>query len=130
MKVIVLSAGYGTRLYPLTKNKPKMLLPIAERPMIDYTIEKLNHVEEIDEYLVVTNHRFSDQISQWARSAPTDRPVRVIDDGTLSNDDRMGAVGDIRCVLGKAAVEEEYLVVASDNLFEFDPCKLVSIPLW
>lgn len=126
MKVIVLSAGYGTRLYPLTKNKPKMLLPIAERPMIDYTIEKLNDVEEIDEYLVVTNHRFADQISEWAGSAPTDRPVKVIDDDTFSNDDRIGAIGDIRCVLGEENITEEYLVIASDNLFEFDPGALVA----
>ena len=122
----MLSAGYGTRLYPLTKNKPKMLLPIAERPMIDYTIEKLNCVEEIDEYLVVTNHRFADQISEWAGSAPTDRLVRVIDDGTTSNDDRVGAIGDIRCVLARAEITEEHLVVASDNLFEFDPVTFVA----
>ena len=71
MKAIVLAAGYGTRLYPLTKDKPKMLLPIAERPMIDHTIERLDEVEEIEEYLIVTNHRFVDQISEWANSAPT-----------------------------------------------------------
>ena len=127
MKAIVLAAGYGTRLYPLTKNKPKMLLPIAERPMIDYTIEKLNAVEEIEEYFVVTNHRFADQISKWAASAPTTKPVKVIDDGTMDNDDRLGAIDDIRYVLGKADIMEEHLVVASDNLFEFDVNAFVSV---
>ncbi len=127
MKAIVLAAGYGTRLYPLTKDKPKMLLPIAERPMIDHTIERLNEVEEIGEYLVVTNHRFADQISEWADSAPTTRPIRVIDDGTMDNDDRLGAIDDIRYVLGEAEIMEEHLVVASDNLFEFDIDAFVSI---
>ncbi len=127
MKAIVLAAGYGTRLYPLTKNKPKMLLPIAERPMINYIIERLNAVEEIGEYLVVTNHRFADQISEWAASAPANKPVRVIDDGTIDNNDRLGAIGDIRYVLGKAEIVEEHLVVASDNLFEFDINAFVSV---
>lgn len=127
MKAIVLAAGYGTRLYPLTKDKPKMLLPIAERPMIDHTIERLNEVEEIGEYLVVTNHRFADQISEWADSAPTTKPIRVIDDGTMNNDDRLGAIDDIRYVLGEAEIMEEHLVVASDNLFEFDVNAFVSV---
>ncbi len=119
MKAIILAAGYGTRLYPLTKDRPKMLLEVAGRPMIDHIVEKLDEVEELDEYYVVTNHRFADQITAWAKNAPTSRPVRVFDDGTTSNEDRLGAIADIRFVLGKAEVLDEHLVVAGDNLFRF-----------
>lgn len=125
MKAIVLAAGYGTRLYPLTKDKPKMLLPIAGRPLIDYMIEKLDAVDEISEFLVVTNHRFAEVLSKWADSAPTDKPIRIIDDGTMSNEDRLGAIDDIRYVLGDAEVTEDHLVVAGDNLFGFDPNSLL-----
>lgn len=127
MKAIILAAGYGTRLYPLTKDRPKMLLPVAGRPMIDYTIESLDMVDEIDEFMVVTNSRFAEPISEWASSAPTDKPVRVFDDCTSTNEDRLGAIDDIRFVLGKAEVLEEHLVVASDNLFEFDPRDFVAL---
>jgi glucose-1-phosphate thymidylyltransferase len=126
VKAIILAAGYGTRLYPLTKNKPKMLLPIAERPMISHIVNNLDRVDEIDQYIVVTNHQFYNQICAWASGLQARRPIRVIDDGTVSNEDRLGAISDIRYVLGEAEIEEEHIVIAGDNLFDFDLADFVS----
>jgi glucose-1-phosphate thymidylyltransferase len=126
MKAIILAAGYGTRLYPLTKNKPKMLLPIGGKAMIDYIVENLNAVDEINGYYVVTNDRFHAQMSDWAESCPATKPIQVINDGTTSNDDRLGAIDDIRYVLGEAEIVEDHLVVAGDNLFDFDLNSFVS----
>ena len=123
----MLAAGYATRLRPLTDEIAKPLLPLAGRPMLDYLYEKIAAVEEVDELHVVTNSRFAADFRAWA--AEGQRPLRVIvhDDGTTSNDDRLGAIGDVRFVLEDAQLEgEDLLIVAGDNLFDFDLRELVS----
>jgi len=121
LKALVLAAGYATRLRPLTDLVAKPLLPLAGRPMLDYLYEQIAGVDEIDELHVVTNSRFAPDFRVWAESVERPLAVAVHDDGTSTNEDRLGAIGDIRFVLEHAGLEgEDLLVVAGDNLFEFD----------
>jgi len=116
VKAIILAAGYATRLYPLTKTLAKPLLPVGGRPMLDYLLDRLREADAIDEIHVVTNHKFADAFADWART----RDVRVHDDGTASEDERLGAIGDIAFVIEQAGLEDEDLfVVAGDNLFDY-----------
>jgi len=115
LKALVLAAGYATRLSPLTDSFPKMLLPLAERPMLDYLVDRLREVGEIEEIHLVTNARFATAFADWA---PDD--VTVHDDGTTSNEDRLGAIGDIAFALERGGLEgEDLLVVAGDNLIGY-----------
>ena len=117
MKTIVLAAGYATRLYPLTKTVAKPLLPVGGRPMIDHLLDRIREVDEVDGVHVVTNHKFAASFSRWAEGQ---EGLEVHDDGTTSDDDRRGAIGDISFVIEQAGLEgEDILVVAGDNLFDF-----------
>ena len=104
MKAIILAGGYATRLRPLTTDLSKCLLPIGGRPMVDWILDRVEEVEEIDGVHVVTNSRFARDFEHWAMSK---RGVTVHDDGTTSNDDRLGAIGD------------DVIVIAGDNLFDY-----------
>ena len=116
MKAIILGAGYATRLYPLTQNVSKMLLPLAGRPMLDYLLDRIREVDELEAVHLVTNHKFAASFLEWAEP----RGVQVHDDGTTSEDVRLGAVGDIQFVVDRAGLaHEDLLVVAGDNLFDF-----------
>ncbi|NLM77806.1 MAG: nucleotidyltransferase family protein [Ruminococcaceae bacterium] len=118
MKAIILAAGYATRLYPLTRNKPKPLLPIGQRPMIDYLIDQAETIPGLDDIIVISNHRFVDQFKEWAagRSA-THVPITILDDGTDTAENRLGAVGDIQFCIEQCALDDDLLVMAGDNLF-------------
>jgi len=116
MKALVLAAGYATRLYPLTLDKPKALLEVGGRPMLDYVLERLQAMD-VDETIVVTNAKFAPHFEEWAR---TKSNVSVVNDGTSSNDDRLGAIGDIGFVVEQRSVDEDLVVVAGDNLFADD----------
>ncbi|MBF0253732.1 MAG: nucleotidyltransferase family protein [Candidatus Omnitrophica bacterium] len=118
MKTVVLAAGYATRLYPLTQDKPKALLPVGKKLLLDHLLGKLGGVPEMDEVVLVTNHRFAGQFSDWAKSNPCPCPIRVLDDGTTSNDNRLGAVGDLQFAIREAGLKEDLMVLASDNLFD------------
>lgn len=123
MKALILAAGYATRLYPLTKAVAKPLLPLAERPMLDYLLDRIREVAEIDATHVVTNHKFADAFAEWAAT----RNVVVHDDGTTSEDDRLGAIGDIAFVVERAGLaDDDLLVVAGDNLFDYSLADCVS----
>ena len=116
MKAVILAAGYATRLRPLTDDVPKHLLPVGGRPMLDWVLDRVREVEEVDAIHLVTNSRFADAFARWA--AP--QRVCVHDDGTTSNEDRLGAVGDLRLVIGEAQLgDDALLVLAGDNLFDF-----------
>jgi glucose-1-phosphate thymidylyltransferase len=120
MKTIVLAAGYATRLYPLTENRAKGLLPVGGRPMLDWIADKVDEVDAVDELHVVTNARFAADIAAWARSRQGRLTPVAHDDGTTSNDDRLGAIGDIAFTVERGGLEgDDLLVVAGDNLFEF-----------
>jgi glucose-1-phosphate thymidylyltransferase len=115
MKALILAAGYATRLGPLTASFPKMLLPLAERPMLDYLLDRIREVGEIEEIHLVTNSQFAPIFREWA---PED--VTVHDDGTTSNEDRLGAIGDIAFTIERAELHgADLLVVAGDNLIGY-----------
>jgi glucose-1-phosphate thymidylyltransferase len=117
VKAIVLAAGYATRLYPLTLDRPKALLDVGGRPMLDRVLERLLAIGEIDETVVVTNAKFAPQFETWSVDK---RQVTVVNDGTVSEDDRLGAIGDIGFVLDLLRIDDDVVVVAGDNLFGAD----------
>lgn len=119
MKAIILAAGYATRLYPLTRNKPKALLPIGGKPIINYIVEQMETLEELDEIYVVTNSRFAAQFREWAANAGRRVPLCILDDGTTSDENRRGAIGDISFVIAEKQIDDELLVVAGDNFFTY-----------
>lgn len=120
MKAIILAAGYATRLRPLTDTVAKPLLPVGGRPMIDHIYDKIAEVPEVDAIHVVTNHKFAASFTAWAAARQGRVPVTVHDDGTLSNDDRLGAIGDIAFTIERAGLAgQDLLIVAGDNLFDF-----------
>jgi len=122
MKAIILAAGYATRLYPLTINTPKALLPIAGLPMMDYLIREVITLPDMKEIHIVSNHKFAAMFDDWVTGAVSRYPgidFKVWDDGTLSNEDRLGAVGDMQFVVEHARLDDDVIVAASDNFFTF-----------
>jgi glucose-1-phosphate thymidylyltransferase len=118
VKAIILAGGYATRLRPLTENLSKCLLPVGGRPMVDWILERIRGVADVDAVHVVTNSRFAHDFEQWASSRDG---IVVHDDGTTSNEDRLGAIGDVAFTLDRAAIDaDDVLVIAGDNLFEYD----------
>src|SRR5215472_10700460 len=114
MKAILLAAGYGTRLRPLTDDRPKHLLPVGGRPMLDWILDWVRELEEVDGVHLVTNSRFAPDFVRWAEP----NGVTVHDDGTTSNEDRLGAVGDLRLVIESAGLEDDELFVVGDDMLE------------
>jgi glucose-1-phosphate thymidylyltransferase len=114
MKALILAAGYATRLLPLTDEIPKQLLPVGGRPMVDWILEKIRGTG-IDDVHLVTNARFAPDFERWGAA----NDVRVHDDGTTTNETRLGAIGDIRFVQEHADLDDDLLVIAGDNLFDF-----------
>lgn len=119
MKCVILAAGYATRLYPLTQNFPKPLLKVQEKTILDWIIEDLDAIGAIDEFVVVSNHKFYDIFAEWAGECRYQAKVRVLDDGTVDNEHRLGAVKDIAFAIGQCNITEPVVVVAGDNLTDF-----------
>ena len=127
MNALVLAAGYATRLRPLTDDVAKSLLPVGGRPMLDWILDKLEEVGSLDAVHVVTNSRYSHDFDHWAAGAERRLPIVVHDDGTSSNEDRLGAIGDIQLTVERAGLGyDDLLVVAGDNLFDFSLADLVA----
>jgi glucose-1-phosphate thymidylyltransferase len=121
MKVILLCAGYATRLYPLTKDRPKPLLNVGGKAILEWTLERLLDVRGIENVFVVTNARFAGHFEAWAETANYPWPIDIVNDHTTSNEDRLGAIGDLRFVLRQKKIgSEDLLVIAGDNFFDFD----------
>lgn len=120
MKAIILCAGYATRLYPLTKNIPKPLLPIGDRPIIEYLLKKIENIKEIDEVFVVTNDRFYPNFVSWKDNFKSSKKIKIINDNTSSNEDRLGGLGDLNYVLELEKIDEDIFVSAGDTFFDFD----------
>lgn len=124
MKCIILAAGYATRLYPLTENFPKPLLPVGGKPILDWLISDMDSSGEADEYIVVSNHKFIEHFNSWAEKSEYN--IKVVDDGTLSNETRLGAVNDIVLAVDKCGVDTDCLVIAGDNVLDFSLCKFIA----
>jgi glucose-1-phosphate thymidylyltransferase len=120
---VLLCAGYATRLYPLTQTFPKPLLPVADKPVIEYLVDQIDGLPEIDSLHIITNDKFNDDFCRWAsnrnKAGPASLPVSVHNDGTTSNADRLGAVADLHFVLEKLKTRQPMLVAAADNIFRF-----------
>jgi glucose-1-phosphate thymidylyltransferase len=120
MKVIILAAGYATRLYPLTLTQPKPLLPVAGKPMIDHVLDNLA-VPGIDRVYVVTNAKFAAHFQKWADAYRTAKAAKldftIVNDGSTDDTNKLGAIGDLHLVLTKEKVDDDIIVVAGDNLF-------------
>ncbi|MBQ2939399.1 MAG: nucleotidyltransferase family protein [Clostridia bacterium] len=117
MKCLILAAGYATRLYPLTENFPKPLLCVREKTILDWLIEDIDSAHLVDEYVVISNHKFAHHFEAWAKDKPY--RITVVDDGTESNETRLGAVMDIQFAIDKLQIDDEMLVIAGDNLLDF-----------
>lgn len=118
MKCLILAAGYATRLYPLTENFPKPLLEVAGKSILDWLIDDMSQTGLIDEYIVISNHKFAHIFEEWA--AGHDKvAIRVLDDGTTSNENRLGAVRDIQFAIEQLHLDDDLLVMAGDNLLDF-----------
>ncbi|MFH1045876.1 MAG: nucleotidyltransferase family protein [Candidatus Omnitrophota bacterium] len=118
MKALILAAGYATRMYPLTLYKAKPLLPIAGKPAIEYIIDRIGEVDEIDEILVITNEKFFKQFQAWHNNFYTHKPLKILNDKSISEKDRLGAIGDMQFVIEHERLDDDLLVIAGDNLFE------------
>ncbi len=118
MKNIIIAAGYATRLYPLTENFPKPLLQIGENTILGRIIEDVDRIPEITGHIIVTNHKFAHIFEEWAAQQHTIKPIRVIDDGTETNDTRLGAVRDLLLAIGDMD-DEDIMVLAADNILTF-----------
>ncbi len=119
MKVLILAAGYATRLYPLTLTQPKPLLPVAGKPMIEYVLDNLAPIGGIDRVYVVTNAKFAGQFQTWADDYGVRAQLNftIINDGSTDDTNKLGAIGDLHLVLQREKVDDDLIVVAGDNLF-------------
>lgn len=127
MKNIVLAAGYATRMYPLTENFPKPLLSIGNDTILDRMLADIDGISSINEHIIVTNHRFFQVFEEWLKTASKrySKPIKLFDDGSTSNDNRIGAVGDLIAAIKKFEINEDILVAAADNLLDFSLQSLV-----
>ena len=117
MKCLILAAGYATRLYPLTENFPKPLLDVGGKPILDWLIEDIEQSHLVDEYIIISNHKFATIFEQWATKRP--QAITVLNDGTTSNETRLGAVRDIQFAIDGKQLDDDLLVIAGDNLLSF-----------
>lgn len=119
MKNIVIAAGYATRLGELTKNFPKPLLKIGDNTILGRMLDDIDTIPEIDEHIIITNHKFAHIFEEWKTTVSYRKPVTIIDDGTETNDTRLGAVCDLQYAMDKLNIDDDMLVVAADNLLFF-----------
>ena len=119
MKNIVIAAGYATRLGELTRNFPKPLLKIGETTILGRMLDDIDSIPEIDEHIIITNHRFAGIFEEWSSAQTYSKPVTIVDDGTSTNETRLGAVCDLLFALDKLSIDDDLLVVAADNILMF-----------
>lgn len=123
MKCLILAAGYATRLYPLTENFPKPLLAVGDKTILDWLIDDIDTLGLVDEYVVISNHKFAHRFDAWAKKKT--QKVTVVDDGTSTNETRLGAVKDIQFAIDQLHIDDDMLVIAGDNVLDFSLTKFV-----
>ena len=119
MKCVVLAAGYATRLYPLTENFPKPLLPVGGKPILNWLLDDIDILPEIDGHVIISNHKFISHFTKWKEEQNLKNPITILDDGSLDNDHRLGAVRDIQFAIETLNLEDDLLVIAGDNVLDF-----------
>ena len=124
MKCLILAAGYATRLYPLTENFPKPLLKVGEKTILDWLVDDIDTAGVVNEYVVISNHKFAHHFENWAKEKK--QKISVVDDGTDSNETRLGAVKDIQYAIDALGLDEDMLVIAGDNVLDFSLTKFVA----
>ena len=124
MKCLILAAGYATRLYPLTENFPKPLLKVGEKTILDWLVDDIDTLGTVDEYVVISNHKFAVHFEEWAKTK--NQNITVVDDGTDSNETRLGAVRDIQFAIEKLNLDDDMLVIAGDNVLDFSLTRFIS----
>ena len=122
MKCLILAAGYATRLYPLTENFPKPLLKVGDKSILDWLIDDIDSSGLVDEFVVISNHKFASIFDRWS----ADRKITILDDGTTSNETRLGAVRDIQFAVETLGLDDDLLVIAGDNLLDFSLVDFIS----
>lgn len=125
MKCIILAAGYATRLYPLTENFPKPLLEVQGKTILDWIIDDIS--ENISEFVVISNGKYFPHFTKWAETKP--QKITVINDGTYTNETRLGAVKDIEFAVNSLDINEDSLVIAGDNLLDFSLNRFIEFAL-
>lgn len=123
MKCLILAAGYATRLYPLTENFPKPLLKVGEKTILDWLVDDIDEAGLVDEYVVISNHKFAHHFEEWANTKA--QKITVVDDGTDTNETRLGAVKDIQFAIDSLGLDDDMLVIAGDNVLDFSLTKFV-----
>ncbi|MBI3026857.1 nucleotidyltransferase family protein [Candidatus Woesearchaeota archaeon] len=126
MDAIILAAGYATRLYPLTEKIPKPLLSVAGKPIIEHIMGKLGHIDLLNKIYIITNDRFEPHFRQWLGNFEAEKPIEIINDQTKSNEDRLGAIGDIHYLINLRNLNDDLLVIAGDNLFEMHLLEVIN----
>ena len=124
MKCLILAAGYATRLYPLTENFPKPLLDVGGKTILDWLVDDIHTAGLVDEFVVISNHKFAHHFDKWA--ATKTMKVTVVDDGTDSNETRLGAVKDIQFAIDQLGLDDNMLVIAGDNVLSFSLTKFLA----
>lgn len=124
MKCLILAAGYATRLYPLTENFPKPLLKVGEKTILDWLLDDIESANSIDEYVVISNHKYVNHFNNWSKDKPY--KITVVDDGTESNETRLGAVKDIQFAIDTLQLDDDMLVIAGDNVLDFSLTKFIA----
>lgn len=123
MKCLILAAGYATRLYPLTENFPKPLLSVGDKTILDWLVDDIDASGLVDEYIVISNHKFAEHFDGWAQSKT--QKITVVDDGTSTNETRLGAVKDIQFAIDALSLDDNMLVIAGDNVLDFSLVKFI-----
>lgn len=123
MKCLILAAGYATRLYPLTENYPKPLLEVGDKTILDWLIDDIDGSKLVDEYVVISNHKYAHHFEEWAKNKTV--KITVVDDGTSTNETRLGAVKDIQYAIDELHIADDMLVIAGDNVLDFSLSKFI-----
>lgn len=129
MKCLILAAGYATRLYPLTENFPKPLLTVGDKTILDWLVDDIDGAKDmdganlVDEYVVISNHKYAHHFDKWAASKS--QKITVVDDGTDTNETRLGAVKDIQFAIDQLGLDDDMLVIAGDNVLDFSLTKFI-----
>jgi glucose-1-phosphate thymidylyltransferase len=120
MKAVILAGGFAKRMWPLTENQAKALLPVAGKPIINYILNKLDTISDITDVFVSTNKKFENDFRKWSGSVRTGKNLKLVIENHMEENKKLGAVGGLKYLIDTEKIDDDLLVIAGDNLFEFD----------